>query len=105
MVFLRIGHEEVYTVAIVMMMVTAVKIPKVDKENDELLEQICKMVLMDRDLHKGTKAFISYVRLYLKLEANYIFRLKDLSCQMFWFTKIVRMPELTNAKIAFMKFK
>nr|CAG8505447.1 2709_t:CDS:10 [Entrophospora candida] len=88
MVFLGIGREEVYI------------------ENDELLEQIRKIVLTDRDLHdKGTKAFVSYVRSYSKHEASYIFRLKDLDlgkvAKGFGLLKLPRMPELANAKIGF----
>ncbi|CAJ0835645.1 114_t:CDS:10 [Entrophospora sp. SA101] len=95
MVFLGIGREEVY-----------IEIPKIDKENDELLEQIRKIVLTDRDLHdKGTKAFVSYVRSYSKHEASYIFRLKDLDlgkvAKGFGLLKLPRMPELANAKIGF----
>ncbi|RIB07190.1 P-loop containing nucleoside triphosphate hydrolase protein [Gigaspora rosea] len=80
--------------------------PVSDDNNEALLEQIRKIVLMDRDLHdKGTKAFVSYIRSYSKHEANYIFRLKDLDlgkvAKGYCLLKLPKMPELKDIKIEF----
>ncbi|KAL1917601.1 uncharacterized protein VTP21DRAFT_3994 [Calcarisporiella thermophila] len=80
--------------------------PEKDEANEQLLEQIRKIVLTDRDLHdKGTKAYVSYIRSYSKHDANYIFRLKDLDfagvAKGLGLLKLPKMPELKNLKVQF----
>nr|CAG8482517.1 3050_t:CDS:10 [Entrophospora candida] len=113
MVFLGIGREEVYiggscnsTVFHSYILSNGKNLTTVERENDELLEQIRKIVLTDRDLHdKVISRYLCLLSSYSKHEASYIFRLKDLDlgkvAKGFGLLKLPRMPELANAKIGF----
>ncbi|KAF8639828.1 hypothetical protein AX17_001084 [Amanita inopinata Kibby_2008] len=70
-----------------------------DPTVDVFHEKIRKVLLTDRAIHdQSMKAFVSFVRAYLKHEASYIFRLKDLDligvAKSFGLLRLPKMPEL-----------
>ena len=81
--------------------ITSVDPPLFSAEKDA--KEICKRILSDRDLHdRGVRAFVSYLQMYRKHQASYIFRTEQLDLQSlifgFYLLRPPKCPELANCK-------
>ncbi|WVW80096.1 hypothetical protein I302_102069 [Kwoniella bestiolae CBS 10118] len=77
--------------------------PSIDEDALELLKDIRRLVLTDRELaDKGAKAFVSSLRAYTKHEASFIFRLQDIDFHglavAYGLLRLPAMPEIKDWK-------